>query len=1306
MPNWTKEQQAAIDARGCNLLVAAAAGSGKTAVLVERITQLLLKDGVDIDRLLVVTFTNAAAGEMRERIGAALLKAIDEDIGEDSAHLRRQLNLLPKAFISTIHSFCMQVIRKYFHVIHLDPGFRIGDETECQLLKLEVMEELLESEYEKGNPNFLGLVERFSDNRQDAALQELVLNLHSFTQSKPFPQAWLEDQVQNFALEMDKLDDSPWVKTLLSSVIIEIQGIVDLLSEALILCEKPFGPEPYRENILDDLQQINGVLMPAAGKSLSALQTAWGQINFSRLKTCRKDAGIDENLKKKVRDLRERAKKALAGLGGGILKSGLEQNIKQLNELYPYMQYLCDLVKEFDKQYKKQKQEKGIIDYNDQEHYALEILQHESVAEELKEKYDYIFVDEYQDSNLVQETILSYISRGNNMFMVGDVKQSIYRFRLADPSIFLEKYGIYSTKAGSENYRIDLNRNFRSRPNILSGVNYLFENIMSAQLGEMEYDEKAALYPGLEPPEAEDEAYDAIELHLIEKNEEMGIGDASFNDSRETEDDEDSEMEETEELIDLSDIEVEASIAADLVQQLIGTKIYDPKMKTPGSDSESRDFRQGGYRELEYRDIVLLLRTTKNWASVFQDVFTARGIPVYVDSNTGYFEAQEVKTIISLLKIIDNKFQDIPLLTVMRSPIGGFDADDMIRIRTAGTSRAFYQAAMEYADKKDDELALRLKGFYEKIRKWQEAVRYLPMEDFIWKLYTESGYLDYVGAMPGGFQRQANLRILLERARQFQQTSVQGLFQFIRFIDRLQRSNGDMGAAKTLGEKENVLRIMSVHKSKGLEFPVVILAGLGKQFNMSDIKGAVLFHKDLGLGPRYVNPETRQTCDTLAKISMKHVMRMESLSEEMRVLYVALTRARERLILLGSARDLRKTAVKWTKPVSPYSLSGAKNYLDWIGPVLMRHPDCDTLRALSNEEFTQDFWLHDSSWKVIIHKREDAAAYMREQACDQREFIDWLKNPEDHIRRLSEEKVSKGQDQKVHEVDEESTVYDYAGVADKKEKEDKAELEVERLRGIIEGRFSWKYPYSYASNIPSKMTVTEISKLQGLRGVSFLKEAEEPAPSMISREDDFFGKSAGFTPNHISASSASLVSRPRFLEGSKRFTAAEKGTIIHFILQHMDLKRADNEEDILIQIKEMTDRELLTKDEAEAADLGKILGFLKSDIGKRIRRAEDVRREVPFNLSIRADEMFEGLPSGEDTLLIQGVMDCIFEEEGKWVLVDYKTDYIDSEEKLSQVIERYRTQMDLYALALEQITGRPVKEKILYLLHINRGVNL
>ncbi|NLA83015.1 MAG: UvrD-helicase domain-containing protein [Clostridiales bacterium] len=345
MPNWTKEQQAAIDARGCNLLVAAAAGSGKTAVLVERITQLLLKDGVDIDRLLVVTFTNAAAGEMRERIGAALLKAIDEDIGEDSAHLRRQLNLLPKASISTIHSFCMQVIRKYFHVINLDPGFRIGDETECHLLKLEVMEEVLESEYEKGNPNFLGLVERFSDNRQDAALQELVLNLHSFTQSKPFPQAWLEDQVQNFALEMDKLDDSPWVKTLLSSVIIEIQGIVDLLSEALILCEKPFGPEPYRENILDDLQQINGVLMPAARKGLSALQTAWGQINFSRLKTCRKDAGIDEELKKKVRDLRERAKKALAGLGGGILKSGLEQNIKQLNELYPYMQYLCVLVK-------------------------------------------------------------------------------------------------------------------------------------------------------------------------------------------------------------------------------------------------------------------------------------------------------------------------------------------------------------------------------------------------------------------------------------------------------------------------------------------------------------------------------------------------------------------------------------------------------------------------------------------------------------------------------------------------------------------------------------------------------------------------------------------------------------------------------------------------------------------------------------------------------------------------------------------------------------------------------------------------
>jgi ATP-dependent helicase/nuclease subunit A len=1236
MPLWTSEQQTAIDARNCNLLVSAAAGSGKTAVLTERILQLILRDRVELDSLLVVTFTNAAAGEMRERIGTALTKAMDGSNEEDNEHLRSQLNLLAKASISTLHSFCISVIRKYFHVIDLDPGFRIGDETECSLIKLEVVEDLFEKEYEKGSEAFLGLVERFSSNRQDTGLQDLVLGLHNFIQSKPYPLQWLEERIQDFAADAAGMEKSPWGRALLDAVRLDIQGIVSLLEEALSLCRKPYGPAPYEENLLDDIRQMNDILL-AAGKGLQACRNAYGRVKFSRLKGCGKD--VDEDLKEQVRKLREQAKKALKNTADGILDQDLTQSIEQLNELYPYIQYLGELVFKFDSEFKKQKQEKGILDFNDLEHYTLKILEHSRAADELKQKYSHIFIDEYQDSNLVQDTIISRISSGNNVFMVGDVKQSIYRFRLADPSIFLEKYGSYRAGEGETDRRIDLNRNFRSRKSILDSVNYIFRNIMSPQLGELEYDDKAALYPGRAlHPESEPE----VELHLIEKN---------------TDDDEELDPE----LENLNETEVEAAILAEQIKEIVGREIYDARLDA--------------YRKAEYRDIVLLLRTTKNRASVYQEVFSARGIPVYADVNTGYFEALEVKTITALLNVIDNKCQDIPLLTVMRSPIGGFDADDLIRIRTADNSRFFYRAAMEYAEKHEDELAGRLKAFYEKIEEWQNASRYLPMEDFIWKLYMESGYYYYAGAMPGGQQRQANLRILLERARQFQQTSVKGLFQFIRFIEKLQGGTGDMGVAKTLGENENVLRIMSIHKSKGLEFPVVILAGLGRRFNFSDTKAPVLFHKDLGLGPKYVNPDTRQTCQTLARTAMKHIIRTENLSEEMRILYVAMTRAKERLILLGSAGDLKKTAGNWAKPVSSYSLSKALCFLDWIGPVLMRHPDGDVLRSLLDEPFDQPLIADESKWKLQLHSRGDIAEFRREEAVSRSEFLHRLKHPEEYIPRLEAERQQSDGEADGRQQPESDEAGRLKG------------LGADHIRAMINERFTWEYPHRHAVNIPSKLTVTEISKLHGLRAAQLLEEAEESLPSFAT-------------------AASSRLARPGFLEGSRQFTAAEIGSIVHFILQHLDLDRAGDKDEVLVQLNEMVQRELLTEEEVRAADLNMITDFLNSEIGRRIRRAGGLRREVPFNLRKKAGQLFPDMPPVNDTLLVQGVIDCFFEEDGQWVLVDYKTDYVDSPQKVKELAERYRIQMNLYAEALEQITGKPVKERILCLLHANQAVSM
>jgi ATP-dependent helicase/nuclease subunit A len=811
--------------------------------------------------------------------------------------------------------------------------------------------------------------------------------------------------------------------------------------------------------------------------------------------------------------------------------------------------------------------------------------------------------------------------------MVGDVKQSIYRFRLADPSIFLSKYSTYQPLEGERNRRIDLNKNFRSRQHILDGVNCLFRMIMSTQFGEMDYDDNAALYQGLETvpiqnPEAE--------LHLVEKivNEEEEL-------------DPDTE--------DLSDIEVEAMIAAQRVQELVGTEIYDARLEA--------------YRKVDYRDIVILLRSTKGWAPVFQETFAAKGIPVYADVNTGYFEALEIKTIVALLKVIDNKCQDIPLLTVMRSPIVGFDADDLIQIRAHSRMRTFFQAAAEYAENHEDDLSARLMNFYQRIAGWQQAARYLPMEDFIWKLYMESGYYYYAGAMPGGMQRQANLRILLDRARLFRQTSIKGLFQFIRFIDKLQSSSGDMGVAKTLGESENVLRIMSIHKSKGLEFPVVIVAGLGKQFNLMDTNASVLFHKDLGLGPKYVNPDTRQTCDTIAKSAMKQVIRLESLSEEMRILYVALTRPKDKLILLGSARELGKAAGKWAKHISPYSLSKGKSFLDWICPVLMRHPDCDALRGLLGDEgFDEPLADDPSGWQVILHGRTEITALTKDDALNRKELLYRLEHPENFLQEIA------GKDEDAD--------------TDGQKSED-----LGQIRDIIMQRFSWKYPYRYAVKTPSKLTVTEIKKMQGLRALELLDRNDTAVQSYTSH-------------------SLSLIERPRFMEGSKKFTAAEKGTIVHFVLQHVDLNRVEDADLIRQQVAEMVQKELLTEEEAEAVDIDLITSFFRSETGLRIRNASGVRREVPFNFRKKASDVLEGYESKTDTMLIQGVIDCFFEEDGQLVLIDYKTDYIGPANTVDKLVGRYRIQIDLYTEALERITGMPVKERILYLLSINRAVHL
>jgi len=1190
MVKWTTDQQKAIDARNNNLLVAAAAGSGKTAVLVERIIHLILKDRVNIDQLLIVTFTNAAAGEMRERIGTAILQEMEKK-NQHEEHLQQQINLLNKSSISTIHSFCMDVIGRYFHLLDIDPNFRIADSTETAILKMEVMEELLEREYEKADPIFLGLIERFGGSKTDEPLQEIILHLYDFIQSKPYPLTWLTEKVEDFKMSGEQLKESLWYQGLMEQLSIELTGAKKIFEEAWRFTQIPGGPAEYRDILAEDIQLVVD-LQDALKKGLFTFYTSIGQVNHRKLSRAAKET--DEDLKEEVKGLREQGKKILKEIQESYLFQSPDEFIEDLNQLYPYMLYLANIVAAFQKLYQKKKQERSLVDFNDLEHYALAILENDQAAKEYREKYQYIFIDEYQDSNIVQETILSFIKRERNLFMVGDVKQSIYRFRLADPSLFIEKYQSFATTDAAVNRRIDLKKNFRSRKEIIDGVNYIFRHLMSKAFGEIDYDENAWLYQGAETYPMEDSE---IEVHFVEKKPA------------------DERLEE--ELLELEDVEVEAKITAKRIKAWVGKQIYDAKAKR--------------YRSVTYRDMVVLLRTTKNWAQTFTEMLTKEGIPVYADVNEGYFQALEINIFLNLLKIIDNKRQDIPLLSVMRSVIGQFSVEELIEIRTKHPKKSFFEAIEAYIGQESDSLGKKLIYFLKKLESWKAEAKYMQLDDFIWKLFMDTGYYHYVGAMPDGINRQANLRMLIERARQYQKSSIKGLFNFITFIDKLKESSGDMGTAKTLGENQDVVRIMSIHKSKGLEFPVVIVAGLGKPFNLSDANEPVLFHKDLGLGPKYVNPELRQYTDTIAKIVVKKRIRLESLSEEMRILYVALTRAKEKLILIGSIKDLTSSIKGWKTSLSAYHLSKGKHYLDWLGPVLLKHEDGNKLREWAELDWPEGKLEKDpSKWKIYRWSKAD---------------IQW----EESQGRWSKE-----------DFDEHIKI---------KLKDHPSEY------NFVEQRLNWRYPYEMATRIPSKLSVTEIKKLSGSK------------------------------LNSLGMNIPSLVKMPKFMEGKKQFSAIEKGTIMHFVMQHLDLLKVTSKEQIENQIEEMIHMELLKREEAETVESSKILTFFQTNIGRRILKAKDVYREVPFNLVKKAEDVIPNMEHVKDNLLIQGVIDLYFAEDDGWVLVDYKTDYLEPEKK-QVMIDRYQVQIELYKEALERITGKSVRESYLYLFHIDQEVRL
>lgn len=846
---WTTEQEQVIAARNCNLLVSAAAGSGKTAVLVERIITRLIEgeDPLNVDQLLVVTFTEAAAAEMKERIRGAIEKKLEEE--PENIHLQRQATLIHHARITTIHSFCLSVVRDYFHTIDLEPGFRTMEEGERKLLMQEVMEELLEEEYRKGEASFTDFVEMAATGRDDRKVEELILNLYEFSRSNPDPETWLCDSIQSYEeAENQPWDSLPFVKLALEQTWASLEDLEQSLVYAKSVCEDTDGPAAYEAAIVSDIERIRKL---RKAESFQKLQEALSGLSFDRLATNR-DQSVSEEKIQTVKSLRDQVKKELTSIRDQFFYEIVEELRGDLRRAKPFVQELVRLTVAFGQAFEAKKQSQGVIDFGDMEQYALRILRKEEIAEEYRNKYEEIMIDEYQDSNLIQETLLTQISRVNrgkyNVFMVGDVKQSIYRFRLSRPELFMEKYETYGIEADGPKRRIDLHKNFRSRREVLDAVNYLFYQIMTKALGRVEYDEQAALYVGARFEEKP--GFDT-EVLLIEE------GDS------------------------LESKELEARAVAARIKELkAGMVIFDKE--------------SGTCRSVAYRDIVILLRSLKGWTDIFSNVLNEEGIPTFCGTKEGYFQTREISLLLDYLKILDNEKQDLPLTAVLASCFGGLTSEELARIRCAYPQGPFYQAAMDYArERKDPKLC----AFFAQVHAFRKQVPYTAIHELLETIVSVTGYRDYVLALPGGVQRRANLDMLIEKAKAYESTSYKGLFHFLRYVEQLRKYQVDYGEANTSDEMGDAVRLMSIHKSKGLEFPVVIVAGMGKRFNTQDIHSQMVIHQDLGIGVDAVYLKERMQAPTFLKKMIQNETRLENLGEELRVLYVALTRAKEKLIL-------------------------------------------------------------------------------------------------------------------------------------------------------------------------------------------------------------------------------------------------------------------------------------------------------------------------------------------------------------------------------------------------------------------------
>ena len=975
--DWTKEQEQAIYKNKSNILVAAAAGSGKTAVLVERIINKIINEHVDIDKILVVTFTNAAASEMRERIFNAIYKKIDKSEDDDEIqNLQRQITLINKASICTIDSFCLDVIRNNFFETNISPNFRIADNNEIELLKMEVLDEFFEEKYEEKNQDFQDLIKTYTSYRDDTPLKDLILKIFTYISSSPYPRKWLKSQIEKFNIKDENIDfsETQWGKILLDEMKEELIYDIAILDDEAKKLSVDKDLLIFQKTLENDSYELQTLL--ANLDNWDKAYTVANRVEFIKWPVKRGDSLEKDNAK----NIRDSVKKKFNEKRDKIFVSTSKEAIDDINEMHQLLVKLENLIYEFEDRFTGKKKERNILDFSDVEHLALDILVAEKedgthtrteVAKKYQNRFNEIAIDEYQDSNLVQEYILTSVSNGNNIFMVGDVKQSIYKFRQARPELFLDKYKKYNLNE-SNNYglKIQLFKNFRSRENILDLTNLIFKNIMSYELGEIDYTKEEYLNLGAKW----DETKLKNEVDIIDVNDE---GENIEESDVQIDDDENEENE------NIEDIELEAKFVAKKIRGLVNSKfqIYDLKSQN--------------YRNIKYRDIAILIRSTKGKAPIFEKELMENDIPVYSDMSSEYIDSIEIQTILALLKIIDNPIQDIPLVTVMRSSIGKFTDNELVEIRLADRNSNFYEALQKAKLSVSEELKEKIDEFLNQLQKWREEQEYLSLDELIWQIYEDTGFLNYMGILPNGELRQANLRMLFERAKSYESASFKGLFNFIRFIERLSLSSGDMSSAKMIGENDDVVRIMSIHKSKGLEFPIVFLVSTSSKFNLMDLNMDILLDQDLGIGVKYIDYDKQIKYDTLTKLAIKEKALNSTISEEMRILYVALTRAKEKIYIVGKSKDFEKQKQKIydeldiykNEKINPILIKKHQNYLEWL--LLVYYHDFEKMKEILD---------------VNVYKKSDLIKSLKPE---EKQEIDLFRLLEENSKDVTDEEIAK-----------------------------------------------------------------------------------------------------------------------------------------------------------------------------------------------------------------------------------------------------------------------------------------------------------